>query len=227
MDLLAWLSDQARARGLRTGNGRLLHFVPQTALPAEIPYETWIATTGGVPTRDNLHDRYNALIWLTYPRTKARLNAIQSNEIAHRGASGTRGVVRDAATIWDENLAVIVAEKDDDRLQTALQSHDWHMLFCVCRGHWHCHWHVRLFGHALLEKLAAPYKSITAHTIVVPSADISHDALDRELALRVHAGMRNNAYRPLPVMGIPGWHDDNHDVDFYADPKVFRPMAPS
>jgi hypothetical protein len=226
-DLLAWLSRQAQSRGLLTGDGNPLHFVPQTELPVGTPYETWIATTGGVPTRDNLHDRYNALIWLTYPRTKAKLNAIQSNEIAYRGASGTRGIVRDAATIWDENLAVIAATSDSDLLQAALQSRDWQRLFLLCRGHWHSHWNVRLFGHALLEKLAAPYKSITAHAIVVSTADLSHDALDQQLAMHVHAGMSNTDYSPLPVMGVPGWHDGNNDSHFYADPKVFRPMPPS
>jgi hypothetical protein len=224
VDLLEWLNSQARSRGIVTGHGKPLRFVPQAELPAETAYETWIAETGAVPTRDNSHDRYNALIWLTYPVTKANLNALQAAEIAQRGTSGHRGAARDAATIWDENLAVVVATQDADRLQESLRTHDWRALFITHRAHWHRHWHVRLFGHALLEKLAAPYNAITAHAIVEPASDGFDAILDRQLSARIHVLMSNNAYCPLPVMGIPGWHDGNEDSGFYADPKVFRPM---
>jgi len=27
----------------------------------------------------------------------------------------------------------------------------------------------------------------------------------------------------LPVLGIPGWWAQNENLDFYADPVVFRP----
>ncbi|NCV70404.1 MAG: DUF3025 domain-containing protein, partial [Betaproteobacteria bacterium] len=27
---------------------------------------------------------------------------------------------------------------------------------------------------------------------------------------------------PLPVLGVPGWHEDNQHQAFYDDPQVFR-----
>ena len=47
-----------------------LRFVSQNALPAGEAYESFIGTTGNIPTRDNLHDLFNGSNWLTYPNTK-------------------------------------------------------------------------------------------------------------------------------------------------------------
>lgn len=41
-----------------------VRFVEQAALPSDEPYESFIARTGCVPTRDNLHDLFNGLMWL-------------------------------------------------------------------------------------------------------------------------------------------------------------------
>ena len=74
-----------------------------------------------------------------------------------------------------------------------------------------------LFGHALMEKLDSPRKSITAHVWVLPeSADASlPDLLTPErLAVR--------PFLPLPVLGVPGWWPGNGDAAFYADTAVFR-----
>ena len=59
-----------------------IRFVPQSRLPAGEPYERFIFETGSVPTRDNLHDFFNGLVWLRCPRAKRRLNALQAAEIA-------------------------------------------------------------------------------------------------------------------------------------------------
>ena len=42
-------------------------FVAQDALPAGEPYEAFIARTRCVPTRNNLHDAFNGLVWLAEP----------------------------------------------------------------------------------------------------------------------------------------------------------------
>ena len=44
-------------------------------------------------------------MWLACPRTKARLNALQSEVLAREGVHAVRGGVRDAATLFDENAA--------------------------------------------------------------------------------------------------------------------------
>ena len=58
---------------------------------------------------DNLHDFFNGLCWLRFPQAKSRLNAIQAGEIARDGVGKQRGAVRDAATLFDENGALLHA----------------------------------------------------------------------------------------------------------------------
>ena len=55
-----------------------VRFVPQSDLPPGQAYEAYIFEYGACPTRDNLHDLFNGLSWLAFPRTKARLNALQA-----------------------------------------------------------------------------------------------------------------------------------------------------
>jgi hypothetical protein len=225
------LTQESIRRGLVTGLGRPLAFVPQESLPHGVAYESWIAETGCVPTRDNLHDRYNALLWLSAPRTKARLNALQAKALCAPARHDGRGSLRDAATIWDENLSVIAASAQSDVLIAALRTHDWAMLFGRLRGCWERDWHVMVFGHALLEKLELPFKSITAHVVVLPTTMASPTpfaaptwaGLDAPLAAMLRDAMSPAMFCHLPVMGIPGWDAANANPVFYQDPQVFRP----
>ena len=45
-----------------------VQFVAQAALPVGEAYEAFIFRTRQVPTRDGLHDFFNGLCWLHYPR---------------------------------------------------------------------------------------------------------------------------------------------------------------
>src|SRR5512138_3574993 len=47
--------------------GGPLRFVAHGALPRGEAYETFIARTASVPTRDNGHDFFNGLVWLRWP----------------------------------------------------------------------------------------------------------------------------------------------------------------
>lgn len=80
---LAALAEEAAAAVITTGRGLPLRFMAQDELPPGVAYETQIAATGGVPTptRHNLHDFFNALVWFAYPRFKAAINARQSAAI--------------------------------------------------------------------------------------------------------------------------------------------------
>jgi len=209
---------------IHTSGGHALHFVPQDALPAGEAYEAHIAATGAVPTRDNLHDFFNALIWLHWPCAKAALNARQARAIARDGIGAARGTVRDAATLFDENALIFL--HTDDAIEHSLAGFDWQSLFVRGRAAWGAACSVLPFGHALLEKLVSPYKSITAHAWPVRAVALSTDraSLDGALAdtLR-NAELTPRDFRPLPVMGIPGWCDANQDTDFYLDMAVFRP----
>ena len=84
-----------------------VRFVPQSELPKGVAYEAFIAETACVPTRENLHDLFNGLCWLRFAALKRRLNALQASELNRLGMGPTRGPVRDALTLLDENAVLI------------------------------------------------------------------------------------------------------------------------
>lgn len=222
-DLRDALNAHPLTQAIHTSGGHALHFIPQDTLPAGTAYEAHIAATGAVPTRDNLHDFFNALIWLHWPCAKAALNARQARAIARDGINAARGTVRDAATLFDENALIFL--HTDDAPERSLTSFDWQSLFVQGRAAWGATCSVLPFGHALLEKLIAPYKSITAHAWPVRAA-LSADRTSLDVALAdtlLNAELIPRDFRPLPVMGIPGWCDANEDADFCLDTTVFRP----
>ena len=212
----------ARASATLTlGSGRAVEFVSQSELPTDIAYEAFIFSHKRIPTRDNLHDFFNGLCWLRFPQTKLRLNFLQAQEIASQGVSATRGSLRDALTLFDEN--VLLLQTSDD-LWHALQTRDWTKLFGELRDEWQSA-HIVIFGHALLEKLVAPYKSITAHVFRIASdVDAKDDrTLDDWLATKLQPDyLATKPYLPLPVLGIPGWWPENDESSFYLDTQVFR-----
>lgn len=191
-------------------------------LAADEPYETGIARTGRVPTRPNLHDFFNALIFLHLPRAKAHLNRLQSEAIKRDGVRAVRGSVRDAATLIDENAVLLVTDRAD--VVESLRGHDWSILFQSRRAAWATEVNVVVFGHALLEKLAHPYKAITAHAlhIALPAQAPLHE-IDRWMAALLDDQLSSSHLMPLPVLGIPGWWAQNENPDFYSDSTVFRP----
>jgi Protein of unknown function (DUF3025) len=198
-------------------------FVPQSSLPPGMAYEAFIFETRTVPTRDNLHDFFNGLAWLSFPLIKKRLNALQYAEIEQHGVQQLRGPLRDALTVLDENAAFLSAEVHAPVIE-ALRQHDWLAAFIAHRSLLAEHPPV-LLGHALLEKLASPYKAITAHVFPVRHADFK--ALDACVAEQLGAAsLLPKPFVPLPVLGVPGWWPANESPDFYTDRTVFRPPRP-
>ena len=198
----------------------LPRFVPPDRLPPGEAYEAFIHRTGTVPTRENLHDFFNGLVWLHFPQTKRRLNQLQADEIARAGVGATRGPLRDALTLFDENGAVLDAPP---ALWEALLARDWRRLFVTERALWQ--WaRLLVFGHALLEKLVSPRKPATAHVLLAPNGAKSIAADDAAIAAALApAHLSTKPFVTLPVLGIPGWWAGNDDVCFYDDPAVFRP----
>ena len=194
-------------------------FVHQDSLPAGQAYEAHIFQTRTVPTRNNLHDFFNGLVWLAFPQTKRRLNELQAAEIARTGIGATRGPLRDALTLFDENGAVLDAPA---ALSEALVARDWHALFVTRRALW-SEARLLVFGHALLEKLVAPRKAATAH-VLLPDAARSNAFDDAALAQCLSPDcLAQKPFVPLPVLGVPGWCAENVSPEYYGDPKVFRP----
>jgi len=243
-DLRDALDERAAMCGLCNDTGLPLRFVPQAALPEGRAYEAHIYATGAVPTRDNLHDFFNALVWLHFPATKRLLNRLQAAAIARDGVQASRGPVRDAATLFDENAVLFLSA--EPALEAVLRGFGWRALFIESRAAWHGRCAVLPFGHALLEKLVRPYKSVTAHAWPLallpaqagvaagagpdeaPAGSPDFAAVDAMLAASLDAAVPADAFTsrrfaPLPVLGVPGWCDDNRDPAYYADTAVFRP----
>ena len=213
-------SDVAEALNAATGSPVL--FVSQSNLPDGQAYEQFIFDTQTVPTRDNLHDFFNGLCWLTFPQTKTKLNQLQAAQLALDGVQQTRGPVRDALTLFDENAAFLLAPQP---LWDALIARDWQRLFVELRPMWKDAQLV-LFGHALLEKLVNPRKPITAHVYHAQPAIYSIAELDAWIAADITADkLASKPFAPLPVLGVPGWWAENEKLSFYEDILVFRPKA--
>ncbi len=200
-----------------------VRFVPQSELLGDQAYEAFIFEHGCVPTREGLHDFFNALVWARFPLAKRRLNALQAAEIAQAGVGQVRGKVRDAITVLDENAALLQAPH---AIWQALREREWTLLFGELRPLW-AQARLVLFGHALLEKLVSPYKSITAHVVdvaVPPELGEDWAAWDAWLVTQLQAPwLAGKPFVPLPVLGVPGWWPANTEPGFYADTRVFRP----
>jgi hypothetical protein len=142
------------------------------ALPEGRAYEEFIGATGCVPTRDNLHDFFNGLVWLT-SRASSKAERLAGGADRAGGVGKSRGPARDGATIFDENAALLVVRDGD-------AGRPWSAALRAINGTRPCSAsapafgrdaQVWLFGHALMEKLVAPRKAITAHTRVVVAGD--------------------------------------------------------
>ncbi len=195
-------NQRAEHAGMVTGAGKPLAFVVADALPDGMAYEQFVFETGAVPSRDNPHDFFNALIWLAFPRSKAIINRTQAAQIQTHGISGRRGGLRDFLTVLDESALLLQA---DAQAVDALARHDWQALLVRRRADWAAGVLLPIiFGHALLEKLLAPYKAVTAHVCVldVPDANtkepyrIFHAPLEPKMPQEAH-GMCGTAIQSL------------------------------
>ena len=219
------MAGETVAQALNAENA-VKQFVAQTAMPEGTAYEQFIFGTGQVPTRNNLHDFFNGLAWIVFPQTKLQLNAMQAHEIRAHGVQTTRGPLRDALTLFDENAAFMQPSAE---LTHALRERDWQRAFIQLRTEWLDQPPI-LFGHALLEKLVSPYKSVTAHMYIAQAATktIANTATTEDWDAHISAALNPAAlvpkpYLPLPVLGVPGWWPANEAPSFYDDAQVFRP----
>lgn len=210
------LNEVSEKQGLKTESGRRVRFVPPG--PKDAYYEIKVYQTGCVETRpDSLHDFFNALAWLAFPRAKARINALHAAEIPREGPR--RGPLRDLLTIFDEGGAIVHC--DDNKLLSLLQGFRWKDLFWQHRQQVIASMRVVVFGHAVLEKALEPWPGITCKAIVVPAAADSDAAVAGWLE-RLAPGASPRDLAPLPVFGFPGWQPQ--DEAFYDDARYFRPL---
>lgn len=226
-----------RVEGIKTANNQSLRFVTQESLPSEVAYESFIFSTGSVPTRLNLHDFFNAAIWLTFPKIKVALNKSQAIQINQNGVKNERGKVRDALTLFDENAAILVTSSI--KIAQGLKEFNWRDSLVSNRLLWDDPAQTNAetqavlypFGHALLEKLTVPRKGICSHTwilVVEPSwfaLPLTDRLLDIDTKLAeiiTNTLISPRDFTPLPILGVPYYWADNQDKTFYNDAQVFR-----
>jgi Protein of unknown function (DUF3025) len=184
-------------------------------------YEIKVYETGQVETRpDSLHDFFNALAWLAFPRTKARVNAMHAAEIPHE-REGRRGALRDLLTIFDEGGALV--QCDDPDLVSMVTGFRWKELFWHNREEVRKSMRILVLGHAVLEKALEPWPGVTCKAIMIPAA-ADPDAAALAWLERLPPGASPRIMSPLPVFGFPGWLPQ--DEAFYDDARYFRPLRP-
>ncbi|WP_288468572.1 DUF3025 domain-containing protein [uncultured Stenotrophomonas sp.] len=199
------------------------HLVEQDAalLADGLHYEARIAQ-GRIATRaDNWHDLFNALVWARYPQLKQVLNVQQCRHIASM-PPGQRNRAQAALTQFDET-GVIVRVRDEDVL-AAWDVHDWPALFEPARWQSGDIAIAAIFGHALMEQALLPGRLLAGKCVVVHGEvdDACVDAVTAAIA-EGRAVTDPLQLRPLPLAGIPGWHQ-GQDAAFYADAAYFRPL---
>ena len=214
-----------------------MRFVPHQhgKLSFEAQYEPRCYLNGEVSTRKhNWHDLFNALVWLTFPRTKAALNARHYDaliEEGHLGKAG-RGAVRDVNTLFDESGVIVVHA--DAELAALLRDHLWKALFWQRRKQVLSGMRFYIFGHGLYEKALQPYVGMTGQGLLLAvepaffswSLDQQMVHLDSLLADYLAASEHCRSTRelsPVPLLGMPGWDTNNESSDYYDNTAYFRP----
>jgi len=230
---VAVLNERAEQSDLRNSQGRPIRFVIPGG--SGLSYEERIYWLGEVETRPgNWHDLLNAVVWLTFPRSKTVLNARHHAARAALRSAGRaeRGPLRDALTHFDECGAVVVS--DDPTMWSDIRAHRWKELFWLRRGEVVNSLRLFVFGHATYDTLRTPHIGLCAKAIFLPVTGAwtsqglaaQLEDIDRRLADRFGSDhyARPRDFAPLPLLGVPGATADNEYPAYYEDTRQFRPL---
>ncbi|WNH50691.1 DUF3025 domain-containing protein [Stenotrophomonas aracearum] len=186
-------------------------------------YEQRIAL-GRIATRaENWHDLFNALVWARYPAIKQALNARQCERIQANGPN-VRDRAQAALTQFDETGVIVRVE--GPAMLHAWDRHDWQALFVEGAAAWQDGRMAvsGVIGHALMEQALLPGRLLVGKCVVVQGNDDGQAV--QQVAEAIERGDLLNdplELRPLPLMGIPGWHA-RQDAAFFAQIDYFRPL---
>ncbi|MFA6922496.1 MAG: DUF3025 domain-containing protein, partial [Gallionella sp.] len=225
------------ARDISVQSGCALSFVEQGEgrLAFEAQYEPRCYLTGEVQTRsDNWHDFFNALVWLTFPKAKAAINARHYRALtgADEAASRSqRGVIRDTNTLLDESGVIVVYA--DEELAGLLRNFQWTELFWERRRQVQDSMGFYLFGHGLYEKALQPYVGMTGQGLLLAveqdffswskAQQLAHlDSLLANYLAKPEHCLSTRELSPVPLLGIPGWTAENDCAAYYGNTDYFR-----
>ncbi len=203
--------------------------VAQDAKPSRFEdlYESRVYLKGELQTRlRNWHDFFNALVWLSFPKTKSVLNELHYFSSLQRDEKTNRSALENAITLFDECGAVVIGKREE--LLQMIRDHQWKRLFVDHRSCFENEIQCIVFGHATYEKILKPYPGITAHCLLICSEDLLHSGsaeIDEYLAdywkqVRVQS---TKDLTPLPLLGVPGCYAENEAPGFYDNTGYFRP----
>jgi len=236
----------ARHPPIAVRRGMPLCFILQETgkLSFEAQYEPRCYLKGEVQMRaDNWHDLFNALVWLTFPKTKAVINARHYDVLTNGTGMPTnagRGAVRDVNTLLDESGVIVVYS--DAGLAALLRDFQWKELFWqrreqVSAGHFdrtRTGMGFYLFGHGLYEKALQPFVGMTGQGLLMKVEPAFFGwPLEQQLAhldtiLADHLADPNfcrntRELSPVPLLGVPGWASGNDNPAYYDNTAYFRP----
>ena len=235
----AQLAEHPAFAPYASAHARYVDIIAGKALPPDVPrfippppraisaieYERRVVERNELIVRgDNLHDVMNALVWLTFPKTKRAIS--EAHVALGVTADGkTRPRRRDVLTLFDEAGAIILSQRDD--LRKLHEAHLWRELFVNHRQDFVDEARVILFGHGALEQLGSkPHRGLTVKALWLNHPPCTQKtAVDSWMAPEIASGqlLAAGEYRlPLPILGIPGWFAENERLNCYDDVHVFR-----
>lgn len=219
---------------IETKSGKEIHFVP--AMPgrkfSEEKYESTVYVTGQVPTRvRNWHDFFNALVWQIFPRAKSALNQLHYQMILIESLNKVkhRSELRDAATHIDESGVIVVSSKK--HLIQLLRNFEWKQLFWNERDATLASMRFFVIGHGLYEKSLRPYIGMTGKGLLFDVNDTFFrlnlpdqlQYVDSMLERFILKSLSSNSdLTPIPLLGYPGWTEENTQEAYYDNKKYFR-----
>jgi hypothetical protein len=170
-------------------------------------------------------------VWLCFPRTKARINALHLSE-GLVDTPNRRSVLRNMLTLFDEGGLIVVAR--DVALLDLVRAFRWHALFWQQRDAVRERMDFVIFGHALYERtLAMDYGATGRALLFEAGADyFDLDMADRLRWLDAKAAAlfadpvrlaATTSLQPVPINGIPGWHPESARESYYFDTRQFSP----
>lgn len=228
------LNSLSLSQQISTQSGKPIFFVPQAMGKQhfEQKYEPRIYLTGQVQTRSkNWHDFFNALVWQIFPRAKSALNQLhyQTQLSESLDAARNRCALRDAATLFDESGVIVICSQQ--LLIQLLRNLAWKELFWQQREAVLSSMRFYIFGHGLYEKALNPYIGMTGKGIVFNVRETfftqtlsdqlhSIDFLLEPFLLQILSS--SSDLTPVPLLGYPGWIEDNDRESYYDNKKYFR-----
>lgn len=223
----------AATHGVKNARGVPLSFVPPAnPPPSALAFEQRIFEHGEVETRAaTWHDAFHACTWLTFPRSKARINALHI-EAGLDDTPNRRSVLRNILTLIDEGGLIVASS--NAALLADLRAFRWHALFWQQRDAVRAEMDFVIFGHALYERALSMHYGSTGRGVLLevepayfgwPMPDrLAY--LDARLLqwLATPAQLSYTALlHPVPIKGIPGWDAANEAEHYYRDVRQFRP----